>query len=304
MSDNLPAELPANLPSTFEGLSDDELMLATGQGQEMGLGLPSLRVNYDDEDSDGNSVPRGQWTIQSDGTQYFAKDVSLRVLYSTYQYSHYDADEGKMVSKSVHFTRFGEEVYDDAGGKKCGKVKRKDFESLSKSEQKVQKKIKLSKVLFGVVTLTGVDNKGKKATLKNEPCVFYARGTNYMPMSDLIQDMHNSKKVMQRTQLLLELKREKNDGVTYWSAVPAIEKEGVEVTTDDYELMRKFALTAHAESEDIFNKWRAIVIKNSAGQKDVADKINAKVEDGDDIPFDDSTDDIGLDPDQTVLSAG
>ena len=117
MSENLPAVLKANLPTDYATLDQRDFLSATGMGSDdFGLGLPSLRVNYDDQDNDGNSIPRGQWSLYKDGVRHFAKDVSFRVMYATYQYSHYDATEGKTLSQSIHFSRFGEEVYDSTGG--------------------------------------------------------------------------------------------------------------------------------------------------------------------------------------------
>ncbi len=292
MVDNLPATLSTNLPTSFEGVSDSELMAATGQGEEYGLGLPSLRVNYDDEDDDGNKIPRGQWVLYCDGGPIFAPNVDFRVIYATYQYSHYDAEEGKTISKSAHFMDFREEVYDTAGGMKCGKLPRKTFETLSKAEQDMQRKIKLSRVLFGLVDIAGVDKKGKKAKVAQIPCVFYARGTNYMPLSNLLQDMLKKRVVMQRTLINLALKREKNEGVTYWEAVPTITEEHIDLTQDDFELLKNFAASAEAENEEVYGKWKKAVIKENVAQKDVASSLDP----------DDGLGDFG--PDQNILAAG
>lgn len=299
MSDNLPIIFKSNLPADYSGLDEHDLLEATGMSNgDLGLGLPSLRVNYDDQDEDENSIPRGHWTITVDGVRYFAKEVFMRIMNTSNQYSHYDADQGKTIAKSIHFNRFGEEVYDDAGGFKCGKVSRKAFEKMNDADKARQKKIKLAKVLFGFVSIeTGVDVKGKPARLDATPCVFYARGTNYMPMAELIQDLVKAKQVPQKKLVKLSLKREKNEGVTYWQVVPAIADENVEITAKDFGIIKEFALTIAAENEEIYTKWKKHRISNAVEAKGTADVLEKDVE----LPFNDSIDDLNPD---NVLAAG
>ena len=298
MSENLPAVLQANLPTNYADLDQRDFLAATGMGgDELGLGLPSLRVNYDDQDNDGNSIPRGQWSLYVDGVKYFAKEVDFRVMYATHQYSHYDASEGMTISQSTHFNRFGEEVYDTTGGFKCGKVSKKQFEKLSDPEKEVQKKIKLARVLFGLVSLKGVDVKGQPASLDNTPCVFYARGTNFMPMTELLQEITKAKQVPQKKLLKLSLKREKNEGVTYWEVVPAIVNDNVEITESDYNIIKEFALTVAAENETIFAKWKKQRVTSAVEGKGTAALLERDVE----LPFNDTVDDLNPD---NVLAAG
>ena len=61
-----------------------------------------------------------------------------------------------MVSMSTHFRSFSEEIPDNQGGFKCGKVPRKDFDDLSDAEKVIQKEIKTTKVLFGTVTMGAI----------------------------------------------------------------------------------------------------------------------------------------------------
>ena len=218
-------------------------------------------------------------------------------MYATYQYSHYDATEGKTLSQSIHFSRFGEEVYDSTGGFKCGKVSRKKFETLSKPEQEIQKKIKLARVLFGLASLKGVDVKGQPVVLDNTPCVFYARGTNFMPMTELLQEITKAKQVPQKKLLSLSLKREKNEGVTYWEVVPTIADENVEITEGDYSVIKEFALTVAAENETIFAKWKKQRVTQAIEGKGTVSILEKDEE----LPFNDTVDDLNPD---NVLAAG
>jgi hypothetical protein len=267
--------MSTNLPANLESLSARELMELTGQKQaQLGLGVPSLRVNYDDEDDDGNKIPRGQWFLAKDGIHVYAETVTFQPMFKTLQYSHYNNDEQKMVATSVHFQNFSDEVPDDAGGFKCGKVNKKQLEQLTDAEKKVQKDIKLSQVFFGLVTIEGVNQKGKPAKHENVPAVFYAKGSHYMPMSELLEKLSKSNTLMQTVVLKLGLKREKNGGVTYWEVVPSIEKD-VAVNGETFALVRQFAETVKAENDTIMDKWRKNKDKRNVeqAQKAAVDKL-------------------------------
>ena len=60
-----------NLPEilNIESMSAREVNRLTGFDQEeSALMIPSLRINYDDEDDQGNKIPRGEWLLSSEGT--------------------------------------------------------------------------------------------------------------------------------------------------------------------------------------------------------------------------------------------
>lgn len=286
-----------NLPTTLDGLSAHELMVMTGFKQEFdGSQLPALRVNYDDEDDDGNEIPRGAWALTTEVdnnlvTIFSKEPVFFRPLFNTRQYSHYDADTQKMIAVSVHFQKWGDEVPDSAGGFKCGKVTKKQFEQLTEAEQEVQKKIKLSNVLFGLVTMSGVTRTGNKISVENVPCLFYARGTHYMPIDGFLDKLRKTNTPPQTVVIKFDLERKKNGGVTYWEVVPTTEKD-VPFVAADLEIMTKFTETIKAENAQILDKWKKARAKGSKpSQEKLAELIgddkadNASLELNDEIPF-------------------
>lgn len=247
-----------NLPATPEEISTKELMVLTGQTvAKSGSLLPVLRVNYDDEDEDGNTLPRGSWVLtpEDGGPAIYSKDVIIRPLWVTFQYNHYDADKAQMVSTSVHFNGWNDDIIDSVGTHRCGKLSRKEIEKLPPERQEQQRKIKLAKVIYGVADIAGVDKEGNKSAAKAVPCVFYARGTHFMPMAEFLDKLESKGTFMGSVNIKVGLKREKNQGVTYWEAVPS-EKSSVVVTRDDLELIKKFSDTTAAETAEVTKKWQ------------------------------------------------
>lgn len=269
--------MSSNLPANLETLNSQELAALTGQKEErLGNQLPSLRVNYEDSDDDDNPLPRGQWScFLSNGSRIFAKEVQLRIFLTKYQYNHYDADKQETVSTSVYFDKFGDEAPDTAGGFKCNKVPRKKLDELSEAEKATQRQIKCSRVCFGLLTAEGVNPRGEEISVEDEPVVFFARGTNFMPMADYIKSASATEGWLGGVVTNLSLKKEKNGSVTYWTVIP--ETQGtVSYGEEDFEILKSFYETVAAEN-------KAVVEQHvDAQQKKAAEEYN-----GDAVPFDD-----------------
>ena len=123
-------EMDNDLDGIVAAMSSDnveEMMKLTGQGGAVTerVGLPRLNINYDQETDDGHNLTRGDWKMYLDGRFIFAKEVKLRAMLRTYEYSMWDAEanEGKggFSCKSVQKTAFGGMFPDTQGGNKCGR---------------------------------------------------------------------------------------------------------------------------------------------------------------------------------------
>lgn len=298
--------METNLPANLDTLDTKALMELTGQTQAFAKGHPVLRVNYDDATEDGLEIPRGQWTITTpEGQPIYAKTCQFVPILCTLQYNHYDEVKQQVSSTSVHFQSWSDEIIDSSGGLKCGKVTRREFAKLPPEEQAKQKKIKLSKVIHGFLTMTGVDPLGEKKTVENLPVVFYARGTNYMPMDGYFESLAKKGLPMQGRVAELSLKRLRNDGVTFWEVVPVAGAEAP-VTNDTFEAIKTFAEGIAEENKAITEKWQKARSKGDVpGQAALAAKV---VQATASVPFDDSLDGTNLandfKEDQNILSAG
>lgn len=276
-----------NLPANLD--NERDLMKASGQqpDEPLGLALPVLRVNYDAEDDGGGSLPRGRWAMSlTDGTKVYADkraQVIFRPIFVTQQYSHFDSEKGKMVSKSVHFQSWNDEVPDSTGTFKCGKKPKKVREELSDAEKALQDKIKLSRVLFGVATFDALrfegdldENGNRPATahrVESLPCVLYAKGTNYMPMTNFLDGLTDRKIPMQKVNInITKLILHKNGQVKYWEVVPEFGGEA-QVTQEDLDLLRDFAETAKAETDQVLEKFEAAQ-KKKGGKEGLAEALS------------------------------
>ena len=125
---------------------------------------------------------------------------------------------------------------------KCGKLDRTTLEALPKDspEWAVQKSIKCSQNLYGLVTLENAKNReGKKVSLSNSPCIWYAKGANFSPVSDCISSLRKQKQPMWLTNIGLSSVRKKKGGNIYFHAELTPQKTVAWAEEDDA-LMRQF----------------------------------------------------------------
>lgn len=244
----------SNLPVLTEA-STEELAIALGFKQEFnGPILPTLRVNYEDEDKDENPIKRGEWSINFDGTPVYAKTCIVRFMFSRFQYSHYDLTEGKTICTSVYFENFSDEIPDTCGGFKCGKMPRKEVADADSATKDLQRKIKLSRVLFCLVTMEGVDAKGNKVVVESYPCLFHARGTHYMPIGEYLDNLLRNGHLPWSVLTKFSTKRKKNDGVTYWEVSPE-KATDVSFNAADYIIVKDFAALVESENTRIMDEF-------------------------------------------------
>lgn len=260
-----------------EDMSAQALMLATGQAQEKsGPEVPYLKINYDDEDTNGNELKRGQWILETDDGIFQSKQASVRILASYFQYFHYTYDEaekkGEMISESVMFHDFRSDVPSTDGTQKCGKPDRKTFDKLTDVEKEKYKDIKCRRILFCLANFEG----------KEYPCVYYAKGTAWGPAQDYIDSLSSTNTPMQATETLIGTHKEKN--TTFW--VPVFEKGAdLPITKDILERVSEIMQWVNSKNEDITAKYHAALNRKAKHTIDSSVDVGVDDELNDDIPW-------------------
>ena len=168
-----------------------------GQDSAPTTTLATMRTNREPEDDDGNKLPMGSFRIDNSSVgTIFGKPVSFRPLYTAMQYKKYDENNEDNNYKSVMFTSWSDEIHDTNGTQRCGSIPRKKREGLSQQELDEQDKIKCFKYTWGLATMKGVSATGKELSIKDEPVLYSASGTNFIPMQEIIQGISQRNEVM------------------------------------------------------------------------------------------------------------
>lgn len=250
------------IPTDVSSLSDSELMKLTGQldnTSQEGSVLSRLSINYQTEDENDNPLPRGQFTLKVDGDSVYAKTATFRPFMRMFAYSYWDNNE-EVFTSSVQRPSLGDQFPDSNGGYKCGKLSREQLEALAEndSQRVIQSSIKCNQVMYGVADMEGKKSDGKDVSLKQIPCVLYAKGVNYIPMSTTLKSLATQKKPMIRNNLLLSTKKQKSGGNTFFAMDIKI-GESVAMSEQDTVLLKEFAAVTKSVNEGVMEKHRTAV---------------------------------------------
>ena len=259
-------EMDNDLDGIVAAMSSDnieEMMKLTGQGGAVTekVGLPRLNINYDQETDDGYNLVRGDWKMYLDGRFIFAKEVKLRALLRTYEYSMWDAEanEGKggFSCKSVQKTSFGGMFPDPQGGNKCGRLTRDEEDALDKDDPRylASRAVVCNQVIYGRISGKFNEQDGTPCIVSDEPVIAYFKRSGFKPISDFIQGLTKQNKLMAQTSILLRTNKQKKGSVTYWTPMPTFDST-VSITDADKELMGTFAETVKGHNENVMNGHR------------------------------------------------
>jgi len=259
-------EMDNDLDSIVAAMSSDnveEMMKLTGQGGAVTerVGLPRLNINYDQETDDGHNLTRGDWKMYLDGRFIFAREVKLRAMLRTYEYSMWDAEanEGKggFSCKSVQKTSFGGMFPDTQGGNKCGRLTRDEEDALDKDDPRylTSRAVVCNQVIYGRISGDFNEADGTSCVVTDEPVIAYFKRSGFKPISDFIQSLTKQNKLMAQTSILLRTNKQKKGSVTYWTPMPTFDST-VSITDADKELMGTFAETVKGYNENVMNGHR------------------------------------------------
>ena len=278
--------------ANFDSLSKEQIMRLTGQEDDSGgnsILLPRLAINRVGEDDDGNKLEVGTYKIYdptSEKIVYSKKEngpVKLRPFIRAYQYMEYNPDENNYSNKSIIFKSWKDEAIDMNGGIKCGKIPFKEQDSLSKEDQAKQRQIKCYTLVYGLLNMHAVTGDGTETAIEDLPVLWRATGVNFRPINETITSIKGQNRLIQNTNLLLATKRKKHGANVYYMTDLNVDKENVEFTKKNYEIIEMFNQLITEENIEISDAWKSIQNKK-AKDGETAEVINA-VEDSPEKAF-------------------
>ena len=262
--------------------SDDDtatFMELTGQAKSTSnVGLPRLNINYDTETDDGVALTRGSWKMFLDGEFLYAKEVFIRPILRTFEWSVYDMEQGTFTCKSVQKPTLAGEFPDTSAGNKCGRLSAKEEELLSDDDPlKVKSRSAVcNQVIYGQVSGAFTKADGTKVDVKDKPFVSYFKRSGFKPIRDFIDSLTRQKKIMQKVMIKLTTSRVKSGSVTYYVPVPTLHSE-VQVSDSHKSLMKDFSETVKAHNENVLIQHReAQKLISPSEEQDLSADFDAK----------------------------
>jgi len=251
-----------SLPENLGKLSAEEMMKLTGQldHSTTKASISRLAINHATEDFEGNALPRGWFSMTTPPEEpVYGEKATMRVFMRTYSYFVWDNEASTFSCQTVQAPSFKTDFYDTEGGLKCGKLDYKALEALPKDspEWAVQKSIKCSQNLYGLVSFdNAVKKDGSKTTVKNVPCIWYAKGANFTPVADCLKTLIKQRQPMNLINIGLSSVRKKKGGNIYFHAELTPQKKVLWTEEDDVQ-MRAFMESIKVYNDTIMKAYHS-----------------------------------------------
>lgn len=232
--------------------------------------VPMIKINLEDEDEDGNELPRGTMYLRDHTQIVYAKEIKIRVLGQHYQYIEYDPELNKTVCKTTLNKSFRQEFLDTRGTIKCGMTKPKS--KMEQYEKERFKNVTCFRQLRVLATYTGVDSKGNSVTIENQPAIMLLKGSNFMPFEDEVQKKLPRGASVWDFWIDVSLERMKKGTVTYYVMHYKFDPSDVQpFDTQTADTVRTFATMVEAENDRILAEHKKAVSERMSGDYVVAD---------------------------------
>jgi len=228
---------------------------------EAAAGLPRLAIEQQNENKEGDTLPKGSFRLRVGDKNVYSKEIEARFFVRYYSYDLWNQENPEDSIRTVLAPSLSDDFPDTSGGNKCGKLAKDEIANLSTNslEHAIQKSIKCTQVIYGVITKADGANDGSEdVDLKGTPFIWSARGSAFMPVNTYIREVP-SNKIMFGQRVKIATKRNVNGSVIYYT--PVFDKpQTIKVTDKDIELLNTFM-------EDI-DKWNTRVLKQYNERKD------------------------------------
>ena len=256
----------SNELTTIETLSPTEIMKLIGQSQSSGPNLAKVDINKMPQDPEGNDLPVGAWKVwyQPLNEAVYGKKMLFRPIIQVYQYLVYDEKIKDYTNKTINFTNWSDQIPDERGTFKCGKISKKEFEVAPQAVKDEQRRIKCKRHLYGLVSLDGKTGKGQKVSIEEYPCKWSTSGKSFVPLGEVLEGLAKQKKIMFNHFLSVGLKMEVNGNNVYYVPVSEVTDKQVTFNSEnqkDLEHLTFFRELIAAENSEIMNKWRTATSK-------------------------------------------
>lgn len=251
--------------------------------------LPQLKINYDDEDEDGNQLRKGLFTITGQDTTLYASSVTFRPLTQHFQWSQYDASLDKTVNRTIFIPNFKEEARDEKGTLRCGKPTAKvlkDNPALAKQYEDVT----CVRHVQGLATIEGKTATGEAGKIENVPVALRLKGANFTGFEEQYFKKLDGKGKIWDHVLTLTNHKEKSGSVTFYVIDYAADfAERVPVDAATFQTMLALQERIEGTNKDIDKKYYASVHARSNDDSAINSlkSVNQALQDDldDDIPF-------------------
>lgn len=260
-----------NIMDVVKSGDREALMALIGQGEteeKPKTGLTRLNINYDTDDDEGNTLKKGAWKVFHDGVYVYADNVTFRPMARYYEWSVYDAEEGKISCRSTQEPKLEHQFPDTSGGNKCGRLSKSEEQELGEDHPKTlaSRLATCNQVFYAVISMEGKTATGTDVKITDLPVVAYFKRSGFRPAREAIDRL--PKGTLMSEQLFdLTTQRHKMGSVTYFTPVFTPSKT-LKMKEEDFETTGMFVQTVAASNHRILEQHKE-ALKGKASEQEI-----------------------------------
>ena len=266
------------LPATLEEFNENDLAVLAGtKSNRPAMSLPTVGINYQGVDRDDYAIPKGHWRLYNGSETVYGTKLDFKLHMAAYQVREYDEINGEFTETIFFQNGQDRSPEDSAGGYRCGKVMRKELDTLSKAERKMQSDKKFQRVTWGIANLKGINAREESVKAENIPCMLRSGGKGFVPMCDYIESFKDGMTWNVITNFDVEINEH---GITHWVVTPKQGKKAP-ITPDEYETFKGLMEWQADFNKGVLEKWR----KKNGMTPSTVGNTDVVVDMSDDIPL-------------------
>ena len=179
----------------------------------------------------------------------YGKEAKVRMFMQRFKFERYVTEDKKYVNSVMSAAQFTEDLPDSNGTINCGRphrgyVDEKTYESMSNSDQQLQKSTRRVRVILGLVTFSTAFNEAGEKIELDEPTPFVwdiTNNTAFKVMGEIIGEMNASKILLPRRELVFGSEQKgEGDYKTYIPKVASKDNKDIKFKAKDQENLNMF----------------------------------------------------------------
>lgn len=278
-----------------------DMMNAIGQGQSFQSKFSRLSINKNGEDDQGRAIKPGSYAVWSkeENDYVYSKLAQFRPLLSKYQYRVFDNEANATTNRTIQFGSWNDEIIDELGGFKCGKITGKAALKLPPDLLEMQKKIKCYRYLYGLLSgdFTPADST-KIVKMVDVPVVWRMRGLAFQAVGEVMDTLTKQKRIMFNFAWELTTTRQTKGSNIYYIPIISVIDNYLQLEESNIVLYNEFQEVVDVENSEITEKY------NSATKKITVTAQEKAIVDAIDVPFNDVIpEDMGVESTEVAARA-
>jgi len=197
--------------------------------------------------------------VGTDGNTIYAENVTMRPFLQRFMHQKYDSESKKYI-KTVLADNLKIDLKDTVGTFNCGRPSgfHENFKELDHGTKELIRSVKRTRVIFGVVSMSGVTEEGDAQDVVNVPCVWEVDNKEgFKNLGGVFAKLNVLKRLpLQHEWKIATEERTIDTGAKYYVPVANVDLENnVEINNEDQMVFKEFMSYIEGFNQWVLKEW-------------------------------------------------